>query len=573
VISPSSMSAASLPWRFANRYSLWREGAREFFDKEMANTARSGPEPTEQKLKLLEDLPIAVLLCSKQGEVLTANRAAIHLLGEKLEGKKIGMLMDAEQGQPGTFDELTSLLESNRHSQSTTARISWRLPNGTSRLMLCSCQLQGKAGMVTITVFPEVLQLQGSLTRIAQSLLVNSRPENTLSAITEEALHLCHGDRAYIKLYDAEKQMFAFRALFSIGKEDRFPEEFSEADRGMTGHVYRTRKPYRSGNVHNEPPGLYFPLFEDTVSKVVVPLLSRESTGDETCYGVLAVDGKREDQFDSDCEEILKLLAENAAIGLAQLKLSEEVRTLYTQLLDDGSASGDSVAVRHLLHDSKNAVGLVLYEAETICKDLSETAFGRKRASNLNARLNKLRDLSDLMEAMLDQVAGRPSRSRAGAETGFVDLAGLASRVIRMVPSGNTPIEISLHCEERSYPVKGSATQILLVVYNLVVNAVKAIQRSGRPGKITLSVMEAPDRSGYRRIRIHDTGPGVPRSVLETLREGQRWSGTPGGSGFGLQRVRETVSKILNGNMAIESKYGEFTAVVVDLPIPEEEVS
>jgi signal transduction histidine kinase len=60
----------------------------------------------------------------------------------------------------------------------------------------------------------------------------------------------------------------------------------------------------------------------------------------------------------------------------------------------------------------------------------------------------------------------------------------------------------------------------------------------------------------------------MPRGVKALIRGGESVTRTAGGSGIGLLTVREIV-KDLKGSISMDSRLGEGTKVILDLPGPE----
>jgi signal transduction histidine kinase len=312
---------------------------------------------------------------------------------------------------------------------------------------------------------------------------------------------------------------------------------------------------------------MYYSIFKDTISKVVVPLVRQEIDGREICYGVISVDGKAEGQFTSDTVEVLTTLAQHASIALAQAKHFHEVREDYDHLLKEIRNAQDVRGVRNLLHDGKNLVRNVVYELESIADDLAETSFYKKKAKNLHKRLDGLRALNDLMQELLEQMKGKPQERETEDS---VHLRGIALRAMHIMPYGDETIDFQVAPEDKTYKVYGRPTQLLLVLYNLMTIALNAIKRTKRSGRIEVSISATPNRPDFVRLIIVDDGPGLPRAALEFIRFGESYSGFSGGTGLGLLTVRETVRN-LNGSLEVESKFGGGAKFIIDLPgYPEE---
>ena len=371
-----------------------------------------------------------------------------------------------------------------------------------------------------------------------------------------------------LKLYDPDLQSLRFSALSSVDPSEKLLEEVSQLSRGMTGYVFRTRMPYRSADVRQEPKERYHVIFPDTVSKSVVPLLGPEEPGKDNCYGVLAIDGREKNQFGADTQEMLMILGKQAAVSIEQSRRFSEVGTTYQNILTESRTAQEVLFVRNIVHDAKNMVRGVVSELEDIHQELRETPFGRKRAAELEQRTKTLKDMNDLMALMLARLKRPVADHDSRKEDSSVDLLLLAKRAMAVVPSTDVKVELELAGDAKSYVVYGSETKLLTVFYNLLANAAVAIKQSKRPGKITVTLSDSPKRKDYRRVTITDDGPGLARSVLNFIRKGEKYSGIPGGSGLGLLTVRENITE-LGGTITVDSKFGAGTTFTMELRGPE----
>jgi signal transduction histidine kinase len=495
---------------------------------------------------------------------------AVRLFGADLLGKNSTDLYAPQHHI--TPQVVKSALLNSPDGQITNINIPLRVRGGIFREMLCAFSLDKDSDAVDGLIIPGVVDLNRALDRVAESLTKSHKLEEILGLITGEALRLCNARRAYIKIHDVERNVLTFSALASKEPNEKLPEKQSEINRGMTGYVFRKRRLRRSGDVRKDPPSLYYSIFPDTVSKLVVPILFKNEVvgqNKERCYGVLCVDGTEVSQFGVETEEILSSLAKYAAIAIEQTKLIHEVQFSYQQILSEIRYARDAIGAGNLLHDGKNMVRDVIDEIEAIQKELSEVVLYKRKAKDLQKRLNGLYDLRDLMRDLLEQLRNPSAEGRLANDSEPIDLRELVRRVINIIPLGEANIEIAMEPDEKSYPVYGEPTRILLVLYNLVTNAVTAIKRSEKAGKIQIAVSNAPKRRNYRRVVVEDDGPGLTKSVLDFVRKKKEYSSVPGGSGLGLLTVRETVDD-LNGTITVDSKFGSYTRFTIDLPGPTE---
>jgi signal transduction histidine kinase len=519
--------------------------------------------------QLLETLPVSILRSDETGKVVFANLTARLCFGENVLGTSVESLYDTAPDLPYSDPRVVKAELIRREDNClTNVSVPVRIHDGSSREMLCSFRWHKDIDCVDAVIIEGTTEVRRSLLRISESMIRPGRLEDILSVITTEARRLSGADRAYLKLHDPAKDVLDFKALASTDSLEEFPESFSSTTRGMTGHVFQTRQPYRSDDVSQEPSDLYYKILDHTVSKVAVPLLysfSEDKGAPLVCYGVLCVDGFRASQFGPDTEDILKTLASHAAIAISHATLLQETKTTFAELLQGVRSTQNATLAANILHDGKNMVRGVIHEVEAVTNELADKQFMRRRHRDLESRLNKLKDLLDTIDELVRTLRLPADGHGDKRALEVVDLERLAQRVATIVPIPEAAIVIRVRSDLSPCNVYGRKTQLLLMIYNLVVNAVNAMRGSARSGTIDISLTNAPNRSGFRRIQVSDEGPGLGKNVLNILRGAEQYSATPGGLGVGLLTVREAI-KDLNGSLAVDSKLGSGTTFTIDLP-------
>ncbi|NWG75423.1 MAG: response regulator [Rubrivivax sp.] len=151
--------------------------------------------------------------------------------------------------------------------------------------------------------------------------------------------------------------------------------------------------------------------------------------------------------------------------------------------------------------------------------------------ANAQAALRLMeRDAPDLEEIrrILDDVVADDRRAaemihrlrsafrRSSAEHKPLQLNDLVAETVPIVKShplaGNTAMDLDL-----AHPlalIEGDRGALQQVLYSLMVNALEAINASGRPGKLTLRTRQA---GSDVVLEVEDTGTGVPRDMLDRI--------------------------------------------------------
>ena len=127
-------------------------------------------------------------------------------------------------------------------------------------------------------------------------------------------------------------------------------------------------------------------------------------------------------------------------------------------------------------------------------------------------------------------------------------------------------VQIDNRAAGQSLPLlRTDRSRLLQILLNLLSNAIK-YNRTG--GRVTLEAEEV--KNGFLRIRITDTGPGIPKSkhagLFEPFNRLGREAGEIEGTGIGLTITKQII-ELLGGEIGIESEAGAGASFWIDLPI------
>ncbi len=117
--------------------------------------------------------------------------------------------------------------------------------------------------------------------------------------------------------------------------------------------------------------------------------------------------------------------------------------------------------------------------------------------------------------------------------------------------------------------IECDASEMSQVFLNLIINAAHAITEKlgkdfDKKGKITISTRK---KDKWARIRITDTGTGIPDTIIEKVFDPFFTTKEVGkGTGQGLAISRSVVVDKHNGKLEIESKEGKGTSFIINIP-------
>jgi hypothetical protein len=228
-------------------------------------------------------------------------------------------------------------------------------------------------------------------------------------------------------------------------------------------------------------------------------------------------------------------------------------------------------AIGHLAsgvaHDFNNRLNVILGYA-TLAQSRAETPDLDKP---LEMIVSAARQAADLTQKLLDF-------ARKGVyENVLVDMRSVIEEVAAVLEH-TVDKRVEVKCRLGGGPalVQGDRTQLQNMLFNLAVNACDAMENGGTLTFTTETVwresqMEdpgTPEEAGeYLRIRVEDTGQGIPVEILEHVFEPFFTTKEVGkGTGLGLAVVYGTV-KHHGGEITVDSTQGRGTVFRIDLPL------
>lgn len=193
------------------------------------------------------------------------------------------------------------------------------------------------------------------------------------------------------------------------------------------------------------------------------------------------------------------------------------------------AAAGEMTAA--LAHEVNNPIAALLQylQAGRILADRApdERAAEERRtlSETLDKALHEGRRASDVVRSLRDLY-------RAGTlDLDAHDLTAIAARVVEQFQAEAARRQVTLRLRTAGrMPVMIDAMQVLILVRNLVENAISAAVDAGAPARVELGVEEG---EGRVRLLVDDSGPGFSPTSAE-LQFAQLRSSKPDGMGLGL---------------------------------------
>lgn len=259
-------------------------------------------------------------------------------------------------------------------------------------------------------------------------------------------------------------------------------------------------------------------------------------------------------------------------------RLTLELAGLALGLLDRREPAPAAAPARRVdpLQDIATLPGIIAHElsnpltAARAGLQLAMESLGRWTEVAAGRRLELLDELGQVIEdidrsvsflrAIKDRARGALARSeRFDAVKVVRSCCTLESRVLK---EKRVPLEFDSALE--TVYLKGDPNALYDLLVNLIRNAADASAAHPAPIRVTLA-----QQGTVLELTVRDEGSGIPGQDLERIFEpGFTTKEFGEGSGMGLVVVQSVVRNMFAGTIAVESKVGTGTTVVVRLPVP-----
>lgn len=209
-----------------------------------------------------------------------------------------------------------------------------------------------------------------------------------------------------------------------------------------------------------------------------------------------------------------------------------------------------------IIHDLKNPICIVRSVADLIARESNDPRLGK-----LTGMLNGAVDGMLLMtQELLDYSRGSTSLTRQTCSVWRL-LEELNKQVLRLLPGEN--IQLVKHIRYDGN-LDIDLARFARVLCNLIKNA-----REAMPGGGILTIETDLVESDIR-IRLSDTGVGIPRELLPQLFEPFVTHGKATGTGLGMA-IAKSIVEAHGGHISVASEVGRGTTVDILLPQPIQE--
>ena len=239
---------------------------------------------------------------------------------------------------------------------------------------------------------------------------------------------------------------------------------------------------------------------------------------------------------------------------LLAIDASREV-LLQRKVLEADRLSQLGSLVSGVAHELNNPLAAIAAFAEVVKADATEP--GLQEAAEV-IQTEALR-AGRVVQTLLDFARQRPS------VRGPVDIKDVVARVVALHRSALKKARVqAVDSIPSDVPaVIGDPQELQQVFLNAIVNAEQAIAATGRPGKVTFSSRRA---EGRLVILVEDTGPGMPREILDRVFEPFFTTKGEHGRGLGLT-ISYGLVRGMGGRIDMMNVEGGGAVLAIELPV------
>ncbi|HET6485556.1 MAG TPA: ATP-binding protein, partial [Spirochaetia bacterium] len=253
----------------------------------------------------------------------------------------------------------------------------------------------------------------------------------------------------------------------------------------------------------------------------------------------------------------LPYMVEELEGTLATLQKSHQVaqdRLVQTERLASMGQISAGVA-----HEINNPLSTILLYSHMLLKAHRD---GDAESEDIQMIVNEANRCRYIMRGLLD-FARQTRVVKAPADLGTLARDVVDGMVMRL---GESPTRVRCEVQEGMPAASVDGEQVRQMLVNLVQNGIDAVESTGRPGEVHVSV-GLSESADLAVLRVRDTGCGMPAEVVKEIFTPFYTTKALGkGTGMGLSIVYGVV-KMHAGDISVDSQVGAGTTFTVRIPI------
>ena len=371
------------------------------------------------------------------------------------------------------------------------------------------------------------------LIEVGRTLVSQLDLETVLGSVLEAAHDMTGARYAALGILDSDRERLERFITLGIDDETRARIGNLPEGRGVLGVLISEPHPLRLAHVADHPRSYGFPDHHPPMGSFLgVPILIRGQA-----YGNLYLTEKQGGEFDERDEESVIILAEWAAIAIANARSVAEDRLRRTM---EASERERKYWARELHDETLQGLGALRLLLGSALRQGSDDALRQtvnEAIEELQAEIDKLRGLiTELRPAALDEL---------GLTAALDELAE------RCAATAGLEVERSISLAgENAHGAMRLSPELESTIYRLVQEALTNVVKHGRANRAEVDVA-GDDR--VITVEVSDDGVGFDPDVRAP--------------GFGLVGMKERLA-MAGGSLEISSSLGHGTRLRAEVPLP-----
>lgn len=397
--------------------------------------------------------------------------------------------------------------------------------------LLSSLAAQSARVIHTTRLFEETRRRADELeliSEVSRGLSSTLDLREVLAQAVEQTARVCRAAIVSVFLVGDDARRLDMAACH--GGSDHYRQQPAVPLRGsLLGRIIEGRKSAVVPDVHAENAGSEFFIDPGVNSLLAVPLISKDKA-----LGILCVYAGRGRAFDAHDKRLLESLARSAALAIENARAHRRMLAAEEALRGAEKFSMLGELAAGLAHEIRNPLTSIKVLFGALAKGQTFPPAASQDVEMITKQIARLETIVEgFLETARAQVA--PMQSKRVDLNAIVDESML---LLASSASEGTRLTIDLCAGE--LPVLGDATQLSQVVYNLVLNAIQAVDKRGRISVSAGRMDIAPGKPAEVFLAVTDDGPGLSEPVM--LKLYQPFVTTKrGGVGLGLSIVKRIV--------------------------------
>ena len=240
-------------------------------------------------------------------------------------------------------------------------------------------------------------------------------------------------------------------------------------------------------------------------------------------------------------------------------RANQELGQVQTELIQSTRLSAIEQLATGLAHEIHNPLTIISGKAQVLLLKKDKKGYDEKVEEVLKTIVKQTKRAADITRKLLMFSQGKGSTREA------ISFEAMVNDTVALVSYQTALDDVRIVKQiDHNLPVfYGNPSAFREIFLNLFLNAVQAVSKSG---VIQISVRyKSMDRT--IEIRVSDTGAGIQPEYLNQVFN-PFFTTRQEGTGLGLFVTQQIVHRY-NGSIHVESKVGEGTIVIVELPIDE----